>query len=143
MENDHTNSFLFKDLDIDQPDSERQKDQTDTGKSIRRIEITDTAYSGPQKAQNFNTMQNEHLYSAIANGIDEKKPKLKDLPAHLEYAFLNKDGRCPVIISSKLTQNEKNSLLQVLEKHKGVISWKMADIKGINPSFCTHKLSDV
>ncbi|GJX92969.1 retrovirus-related pol polyprotein from transposon TNT 1-94 [Tanacetum coccineum] len=125
MENNHTNLFLFKDLDIDQPDSEKQKGQTGTKKSIRRIEITDTAYSGAQKAQNFKTTRNEHLYSASANEIDEKKPELKDLPAHLEYAFLNKDESCLVIISSKLTQNEKASLLQVLEKHKGAIAWKM------------------
>nr|GEV15246.1 reverse transcriptase domain-containing protein [Tanacetum cinerariifolium] len=31
-------------------------------------------------------------------------------------------------------------LLQVLEKRKGAISWKMSDIKGISPSFCTHKI---
>ncbi|GJY70789.1 retrovirus-related pol polyprotein from transposon TNT 1-94 [Tanacetum coccineum] len=118
MENDHTDSFLFKDLDIDQPDSERQKEQSNSGRSIRRIEITDTAYSGPQKTQNFKTTQNEHLYSASANEIDEKKPELKDLPAHLEYAFLNKDGSCLIIISSKLTSlskinpNENASSLQ-------------------------------
>ncbi|GJU08803.1 DNA-directed DNA polymerase [Tanacetum coccineum] len=140
MENDHTNSFLFKDLDIDQPDSEKHKGQSGTEKSIRRIEITDMAYLGAQKAQNFKTTRNEHLYSASANEIDEKKPELKDLPTHLEYAFLNKDESFLVIISSKLTQNEKASLLQVLEKHKGAIAWKMVDIKGISPSFCTHKI---
>ncbi|GKA80607.1 hypothetical protein Tco_0787299 [Tanacetum coccineum] len=31
-------------------------------------------------------------------------------------------------------------LLQVLEKHKGAVAWKMSDIKGISPSFCTHKI---
>ncbi|GKF87118.1 reverse transcriptase domain-containing protein, partial [Tanacetum coccineum] len=31
-------------------------------------------------------------------------------------------------------------LLQALEKHKGAIAWKMSDIKGISPSFCTHKI---
>ncbi|GJZ50641.1 reverse transcriptase domain-containing protein, partial [Tanacetum coccineum] len=28
----------------------------------------------------------------------------------------------------------------VLEKCKGAITWKMSDIKGISPSFCTHKI---
>ncbi|GJY85076.1 reverse transcriptase domain-containing protein [Tanacetum coccineum] len=32
------------------------------------------------------------------------------------------------------------SLLQVLEKRKGAIAWKMSDIKGISPSYCTHKI---
>ncbi|GKE01105.1 hypothetical protein Tco_1389088 [Tanacetum coccineum] len=31
-------------------------------------------------------------------------------------------------------------LLQVLEKRKGAIAWKMSDIKGIIPSFYTHKI---
>ncbi|GJY40844.1 reverse transcriptase domain-containing protein [Tanacetum coccineum] len=31
-------------------------------------------------------------------------------------------------------------LLHVLEKHKGAIAWKMSDIKGVSPSFCTHKI---
>ncbi|GJU18469.1 reverse transcriptase domain-containing protein [Tanacetum coccineum] len=48
--------------------------------------------------------QNEHLYSASANEIDEKI-ELKDLPSHLEYAYLKGDESCLVIISSKLTEN--------------------------------------
>ncbi|GJX20351.1 hypothetical protein Tco_0223028 [Tanacetum coccineum] len=28
----------------------------------------------------------------------------------------------------------------VLEKRKGAITWKMSNIKGISPSFCTHKI---
>nr|GEZ60496.1 reverse transcriptase domain-containing protein [Tanacetum cinerariifolium] len=39
--------------------------------------------------------------------------KLKDLPPHLEY---------------------------VLKSHKQAIAWKLSDIKGINPEFCTHKI---
>ncbi|GKF64288.1 hypothetical protein Tco_0187736 [Tanacetum coccineum] len=31
-------------------------------------------------------------------------------------------------------------LLQVLDKHKGADAWKMSDIKGISPSYCTHKI---
>nr|GEV80186.1 hypothetical protein [Tanacetum cinerariifolium] len=59
--------------------------------------------------------RNEHLYSASANKIDEKKPKLKDLPSHLEYAYLNGDTTHHVIISSKLAEKEKVLLLQVLK----------------------------
>ncbi|GJX85453.1 reverse transcriptase domain-containing protein [Tanacetum coccineum] len=82
----------------------------------------------------------EHLYSASANEIKEKKPKLKDLPHHLEYAYLHGDKSFPIIISSELSNKEKSSLLQVLEKRKGAIAWKMSDIKGISPSYCTHKI---
>ncbi|GJX37480.1 reverse transcriptase domain-containing protein [Tanacetum coccineum] len=31
-------------------------------------------------------------------------------------------------------------LMQVLERRKGAIAWKMSDIKGISPSYCTHKI---
>ncbi|GJR15445.1 reverse transcriptase domain-containing protein [Tanacetum coccineum] len=67
------------------------------------------------------------------------KPELKILPQHLEYAYLLGDKSFPIIISSKLSEREKMLLLQVLEKHKGAITWKMSNIKGINPSYCTHK----
>ncbi|GJY02644.1 hypothetical protein Tco_0360796 [Tanacetum coccineum] len=38
-------------------------------------------------------ISNEHLYSASANEIDEKNPELKDLPSHLEYAYLHNDEK--------------------------------------------------
>ncbi|GJR99134.1 reverse transcriptase domain-containing protein [Tanacetum coccineum] len=74
-----------------------------------------------------------------ANEINEKKPKLKNLP-HLEYAYFHGDKSFPIIISSKLSEKEKISLLHVLEKRKGAIAWKMSDIKGISLSYCTHKI---
>nr|GFB54494.1 putative reverse transcriptase domain-containing protein [Tanacetum cinerariifolium] len=118
-------------------DSEERGEQSDSEESIRRTEIKDTTYPGSHETQN---KRNEHLYSASASEIDEKKPELKDLPSHLEYAYLNGDRACPVIVSSKLIEKEKTSLLQVLEKHKGAIACKMAYIKGISPSFCTYKI---
>ncbi|GJX90201.1 reverse transcriptase domain-containing protein [Tanacetum coccineum] len=70
-------------------------------------------------------LEREHLYSASANEIDEKKLELKDLPNHSEYAYLHGDKSFPIIISSELSDKEKSSLLQVLEKRKGAIAWKM------------------
>ena len=46
----------------------------------------------------------------------------------------------PIIISSTLAAEEKEKLLEVLRLHKRAIAWKIMDIKGINPSFCTHKI---
>ncbi|GJX78311.1 hypothetical protein Tco_0325122 [Tanacetum coccineum] len=60
--------------------------------------------------------------SLIANDIDEKKLELKNLPQHLEYAYLNGDKSFTIIISSELSEKEKTSLLQVLEKQKGAVS---------------------
>ena len=66
--------------------------------------------------------------------------ELKELPAHLEYAFLGERVTLPVIIASSLKKDQKVKLLNVLGKHKKVIAWKISDIKGISPSFCTHKI---
>ncbi|GJT85710.1 reverse transcriptase domain-containing protein [Tanacetum coccineum] len=55
--------------------------------------------------------------------------KLKDLPPHLEYSFLGNNLEFPVIISSLLSAQEKESLLGVLAKHKNALAWKVANIK--------------
>ncbi|GJT67925.1 hypothetical protein Tco_1019405 [Tanacetum coccineum] len=40
----------------------------------------------------------------------------------------------------KLKDEEKAALFKVLKSHKWSITWKISDIKGIDPSFCTHKI---
>ncbi|GJZ79112.1 reverse transcriptase domain-containing protein [Tanacetum coccineum] len=73
--------------------------------------------------------------------IDEPpEVELKDLPPHLEYAFLEGDNKLPVIIAKDLSVLEKAALIKVLQSHKRAIAWKLSDIKGINPEFCTHKI---
>nr|GFA79616.1 reverse transcriptase domain-containing protein [Tanacetum cinerariifolium] len=73
--------------------------------------------------------------------IDEPtKVELKDLPPHLEYAFLEGDDKLPVIIAKDLSDEEKTTLITVLKSHKRAIAWKLSDIKGINPEFCTQKI---
>ncbi|GKB03781.1 reverse transcriptase domain-containing protein [Tanacetum coccineum] len=45
-----------------------------------------------------------------------------------------------IIISSLLNSQEKESLLKVLMQNKAALAWKVVDIKGFSPSFCTHKI---
>ncbi|GJQ99815.1 reverse transcriptase domain-containing protein [Tanacetum coccineum] len=45
-----------------------------------------------------------------------------------------------MVISSALSTIEKSRLLKVLRNHKGAIVWSIVDIKGIDSSFCTHKI---
>nr|GEW40327.1 hypothetical protein [Tanacetum cinerariifolium] len=66
--------------------------------------------------------------------------ELKDLSSHLEYAYLKEDDKLPVIILKDLKDEEKEALLNVLKSHKRAIAWKITDIKGIDPRFCTHKI---
>nr|GFB71242.1 reverse transcriptase domain-containing protein [Tanacetum cinerariifolium] len=77
----------------------------------------------------------------IKSSIDDPpKIELKDLPSHLEYAFLGDTNKLPVIIARNLRDEDKARLLKVLKSHKRVIAWKIFDIKGIDPQFCTHKI---
>nr|GFC65461.1 reverse transcriptase domain-containing protein [Tanacetum cinerariifolium] len=75
--------------------------------------------------------------------FNEDKPpevELKELPPHLEYAFLGDNGKWPVIIEKDLSSNEKTALISVLKTRKKAIAWKLTDIKGIDPEFCSHKI---
>nr|GEU73217.1 hypothetical protein [Tanacetum cinerariifolium] len=79
---------------------------------------------------------------AKAKSSIEEPPELelKDLPSYLEYAYLEGEDKLPVIIAKELKNNEKEALLKVLKSHKRAIDWKITDIKGIDPRFCTHKI---
>nr|GEV97018.1 reverse transcriptase domain-containing protein [Tanacetum cinerariifolium] len=75
------------------------------------------------------------------SSIDEPpEVELKELPPHLEYAFLEGDDKLSVIIAKDLSMEEKTALIMVLKSHKRAIAWKLSDIKGIDPEFCTHKI---
>nr|GEV62713.1 reverse transcriptase domain-containing protein [Tanacetum cinerariifolium] len=66
--------------------------------------------------------------------------KLKELPPHLEYAFLRDNNKWPIIISKDLSVDEKFVLIKVLKSQKQAIAWNLTDIKGIDPEFCSHKI---
>jgi hypothetical protein len=67
--------------------------------------------------------------------------ELKPLPSHLKYAYLGKEDTLPVIISAHLKNAEKEKLLAVLREHQTAIGWTIADIKGLSPTFCTHRIN--
>nr|GEZ24814.1 reverse transcriptase domain-containing protein [Tanacetum cinerariifolium] len=67
----------------------------------------------------------------IKSAIDEPpEVELKDLPPHLEYAFLEGDNKFPVIIAKELGNEKKSTLINVLKSHKRAIAWKLSDIQG-------------
>nr|GEU70121.1 reverse transcriptase domain-containing protein [Tanacetum cinerariifolium] len=75
------------------------------------------------------------------SSIDEPlEVELKDLPPHLEYAFLEGDDKLPVIIAKDLSVEEKTALITILKLHKRAIAWKLFDIKGIDPEFCYFQI---
>ncbi|CAL8988205.1 unnamed protein product [Prunus brigantina] len=66
--------------------------------------------------------------------------ELKQLPKHLKYAYLGESETLPVIIASQLGPSDEKKLLRVLKEHKTAIGWSIADIKGISPTMCMHKI---
>ncbi|XP_071939675.1 uncharacterized protein [Coffea arabica] len=66
--------------------------------------------------------------------------ELKPLPKHLKYAYLGEGETLPVIISAGLSKIQEDRLLRVLREHKQAIGWTIADIKGISPAVCMHRI---
>ncbi|GJY74619.1 reverse transcriptase domain-containing protein [Tanacetum coccineum] len=64
--------------------------------------------------------------------------RTKDLPPHLEYAFLEGDNKLPVIIAKDLSVEEKAALIKVLKSYKRAITWKLSDIKDQVIRRCVH-----
>ncbi|XP_024028954.1 uncharacterized protein LOC21411924 [Morus notabilis] len=93
----------------------------------------------PEEAENLENLLEINLKNS--EDMREQKPKLelKVLPSHLKYAYLEQEA-FSVIISSLLTGEMEDKLLEVLRRHKKAIGWTIADMKGINPSICTHKI---
>ncbi|KAL4379701.1 hypothetical protein GQ457_02G016760 [Hibiscus cannabinus] len=72
----------------------------------------------------------------------EQPPKLelKQLPEQLKYVYLGNNKTLPVIISSKLQTDQEERLIATLRQHKEALGWTIADIKGISPTICMHKI---
>ncbi|GJW92057.1 reverse transcriptase domain-containing protein [Tanacetum coccineum] len=116
-------------------------DYYDTEGDIRYLEKLINEDPSP----NLPPMKNDDLKQVDVTltkpSIEEPtKLELKDLASHLEYAFLEGTDKLSIIISKELKEEEKDAPLKFLNLHKRAIAWKISDIKGIDPSFCTHKI---
>nr|GEY17901.1 DNA-directed DNA polymerase [Tanacetum cinerariifolium] len=123
------------------------KSYVDTEGDILLLEafVNDDPSLPPQNQGNYLPQVRKELKSCKAKtdkySIDEPpKVELKDLPPHLEYVFLEGEDKFPVIIAKDLSVEEKTALITVLKSHRRAIAWKLSDIKGIDPEFCTHKI---
>ena len=75
--------------------------------------------------------------------VKEKKFEgliLKESPKHLKYAFLGSEKSKPVIITTNLTKEKEQKLLQILKKYKEAIAWSVEDLKRISPLICMHMI---
>ncbi|KAB2632567.1 hypothetical protein D8674_028814 [Pyrus ussuriensis x Pyrus communis] len=76
----------------------------------------------------------------IPSTVKAPKLELKPLPPHLKYAYLAEFETLPIIIASDLTPTEEDKLIRVLKEFKSVFGWSIADIKGISPTMCMHRI---
>jgi hypothetical protein len=58
-----------------------------------------------------------------------------------KYAYIDDKKIYPVIISSKLSRKEEESLLEILRKHRGAMGYTLDDLKGISPTICHHAIN--
>ncbi|CAN6570893.1 unnamed protein product [Malus baccata var. baccata] len=80
-------------------------------------------------------MESDHIAVPPCGEVFEMVAALESLPSHS-----GEDQTLPVIISSSLTAQEEDKLIKVLKEHKSAIGWTLADIKGISPTTCMHRI---
>nr|GEV26632.1 reverse transcriptase domain-containing protein [Tanacetum cinerariifolium] len=134
---EETDAFLAID---DEPISSKIDDcYYDSKGDILLLEefINDDPSSPPLYPQELKVVEPTNEKSSI----DEPPVvELKDLPPHLEYAFLEGDDKFPIIIAKELKDEEKTALIKVLKSHNQALDWQLFDIKGIASEFYTHKI---
>ena len=85
-------------------------------------------------------MKNRESPPAKPSIEEAPKLKLKAVLHHLKYEFLGNGDTLPVIIASDLNEKQVESLVKVLKRFKRAIGWTIADIIGIPPGICSHKI---
>nr|GEY85245.1 reverse transcriptase domain-containing protein [Tanacetum cinerariifolium] len=109
--------------------------------AILNSDPTPSLPNNEQSVRSFKNELNACEAKTIKSFVDEPpEVEIKDLPPHLEYAFLEGDNKLPVIIAKELGDEEKAALIKVLKFDKRAIAWKLSEIQGINPEFCAHKI---
>nr|GEV67368.1 reverse transcriptase domain-containing protein [Tanacetum cinerariifolium] len=109
------------------------------------IAIDDEPISSKNDATYYDPEGDILILKALLNknkSSNDEPPEveLKELPPHLEYAFVGDNNKWPVIIAKDLSVDEKFALLKVLKSQKQAITWKLTDIKGIDPEFFSYKI---
>ncbi|CAN6691747.1 unnamed protein product [Malus baccata var. baccata] len=73
----------------------------------------------------------------VLHGFENKNTEDEEV---FEYVSALENSLLPVIIAADLSSTEEDKLLRILRSHQGAIGWTIADIKGISPTICMHKI---
>ncbi|GKD61471.1 DNA-directed DNA polymerase [Tanacetum coccineum] len=132
LTNEKPDSFLSRGLEksIDQSDleccestSKNEKNGYDSENLIRHINSVNMPYLVTQGITNGDNVKREHLYSASANEIDEKKPELNNLHTLMEtnpfplLSYQNCQKR-ENITSSSIGETKRRNCLEIF-KYQG------------------------
>jgi len=66
--------------------------------------------------------------------------ELKPLPENLKYAYLGDNETLPIKTSNALTSEQEDRLIRVLRGYGKALVWTLADLKGLSPTLCSHKI---
>ena len=72
--------------------------------------------------------------------MDEPTLELKTLPSTLKYAFIDTEPTKSMIIFSKINKEQEEQLLEVLRQNEDAIGWTLTDLRGLDPSLCSHRI---
>ncbi|RDY12396.1 hypothetical protein CR513_02828, partial [Mucuna pruriens] len=88
--------------------------------------IADSTANDHLDLESNNRVSTQTVVPTPDSRVHSRQPtaELKPLPEHLKYAYLEDDQKLPIIIA-KLPKS---------------IGWSLADLPGINPSICMHKI---
>ena len=109
--------------------------------------LTEELFDCPEEqheTQGMNTVQRkkEEILPLLTMGEanEPQKQDLKPLHVELKYAYLKEREQCLVVISSLLSNQQENNLLDILRENKQAIGWKITNLKGISPTVCAHDI---
>lgn len=116
---------------------ENDEEKYETESEVLAMMVTQTQWirSKPRWWEDLRPLQSREEKQEIKKGT-----KLKQLPEHLKYVFIDTEEKCPTIINSSLKCSQEGKLIQVLKKHRSSIGWAIKDLKGISPTVCMHKI---
>nr|GEW32853.1 reverse transcriptase domain-containing protein [Tanacetum cinerariifolium] len=122
---EETDAFLAIDDEPISPEIDASYYDSEGDILLREEFFNDDPSSPPLPPQELKNVEPTNEKSSIDEPL---VVELKDLPRHLEYAFLEGDDKLPVIIAKDLKDEEKTALIKVLKLHKQALAWCMMDI---------------
>ena len=142
VQDDFEQNFMKDELNFVLQHSKTEKDaKLENNEDMK--EAIMSLHSLPEMPNNFvnSPLKLTSFHERVLPSVEQApKLELKPLPKHLKYVYLGEDENLPVIIANNLTEVQEEKLLRVLKEYKTAIGWTLADIKGISPTICMHRI---